>query len=182
MWHQKKPDIRYNFKRAQNSIVVETCLHSTFCVCFEIIFDANTIQHFRSSLHSYCFSAGSNRLSAPPEMNQGVKIVDESHQWSDAGMEVRKSICVMKYYIVYILITDIYSSFVCSNCKISGCSYNAGLICCRFYWTRPISSWSVFLDYRDLESQQFCLSLLEIIHQTTTGIKQNCYLLKMRKH
>lgn len=31
---------------------------------------------------------GSNRLSAPPEMNQGVKIVDESHQWSDAGMEV----------------------------------------------------------------------------------------------
>ncbi|XP_022346188.2 nonsense-mediated mRNA decay factor SMG9-like [Crassostrea virginica] len=31
---------------------------------------------------------GSNRLSAPPEMNQSVKIVDESHQWSDAGMEV----------------------------------------------------------------------------------------------
>ena len=36
------------------------------------------------------FSVGSNRLSAPPEMNQSVKIVDESHQWSDAGMEVRE--------------------------------------------------------------------------------------------
>ncbi|XP_056001838.1 nonsense-mediated mRNA decay factor SMG9-like isoform X2 [Ostrea edulis] len=31
---------------------------------------------------------GSSRLSAPPEMNQSVKIVDDSHQWSDAGMEV----------------------------------------------------------------------------------------------
>ena len=36
------------------------------------------------------FFVGSNRLSAPPEMNQSVKIVDESHQWSDAGMEVRE--------------------------------------------------------------------------------------------
>lgn len=32
-------------------------------------------------------------------MNQGVKIVDESHQWSDAGMEVRKSTVLMKYYV-----------------------------------------------------------------------------------
>lgn len=32
-------------------------------------------------------------------MNQGVKIVDESHQWSDAGMEVRKSTGLMKYYV-----------------------------------------------------------------------------------
>ncbi|XP_061163494.1 nonsense-mediated mRNA decay factor SMG9-like [Saccostrea echinata] len=31
---------------------------------------------------------GSSRLSAPLEMNQSIRIVDDSHQWSDAGMEV----------------------------------------------------------------------------------------------
>lgn len=43
-------------------------------------------------------------------MNQGVKIVDESHQWSDAGMEVRKCIRVMKDYNVNSLLTDTVNS------------------------------------------------------------------------
>ncbi|XP_062571267.1 nonsense-mediated mRNA decay factor SMG9-like, partial [Saccostrea cucullata] len=30
---------------------------------------------------------GSSRLSAPLEMNQSIRIVDDCHQWSDAGME-----------------------------------------------------------------------------------------------
>lgn len=72
-----------------------TCLHFKLCVHFKHF----TIFSLSPTFIFICFSAGSNRLSAPPEMNQGVKIVDESHQWSDAGMEVRKSTGLMKYYV-----------------------------------------------------------------------------------